>query len=142
MTDYRKLFEKDYVGAWDLPDNKDTTVTITKVKGGELIGLGGRKTKKPIVFMHGTTKGLAINATNGKAIATMYGNHVEEWVGKRITLYKSTTRNPNGDGEVECVRVRPQVPAAKPQAQDETIDPPLPPSTMADPGLGGKGTTT
>jgi hypothetical protein len=121
MTDYRKMYEKDYVGAWDLPDNKDTTVTITKVKGGELVGLGGRKTKKPIIYMQGTTKGLALNATNGKAIATMYGNHVEEWVGKRVTLYKSTTRNPNGDGEVECVRVRPQIPAAKPQAAEEAI---------------------
>jgi hypothetical protein len=121
MTDYRKMYDKDYVGAWDLPDNKDTTVTITKVKGGELVGLGGRKTKKPVIFMHGTPKGLALNATNGKAIATMYGNHVEEWVGKRISLYKSTTRNPNGDGEVECVRVRPQIPAAKPQAAEESI---------------------
>jgi hypothetical protein len=121
MTDYRKMYDKDYVGAWDLPDNKDTTVTITKVKGGELVGLGGRKTKKPVIFLHGTTKGLALNATNGKAIATMYGNHVEEWVGKRISLYKSTTRNPNGDGEVECVRVRPQIPAAKPQAAEESI---------------------
>ncbi len=142
MTDYRKFFDKDLIGAWDLSDSKDTVITITKVEGGTLTGMGGRKAKKPIIRMRGTEKGFALNSTNGKTIATMYGNHVEEWVGKRITLYKSTTRNPNGDGEVECVRVRPQVPAAKPQAQDETIDPPLPPSTMADPGLGGKGTTT
>lgn len=112
MTDYRKMYDKDYVGAWDLADNKDTVVTITRVKGGELVGLGGRKSKKPVIFMKGTEKGFALNSTNGKAIAAMYGNHVEEWVGKRISLYKSTTRNPNGDGEVECIRVRPQIPAA------------------------------
>lgn len=121
-TDYRKLFDKDYIGAWDLSD-KDVTVTIREVKGGELVGPGGRKSKKPIVFMNGTKKGLAINSTNGKTIAAMYGNYVQDWVGKRITLYKSTTRNPNGDGEVDCIRVRPQIPAAKPQAAEDANAP-------------------
>lgn len=119
-TDYRSLYDKDYIGAWDLKD-KDVTVTITKVKGGELVGLGGRKSKKPIIFMRGTEKGFAINATNGKTIATMYGNHVEVWVGKRITLYKSSTRNPNGEGDVECIRVRPKIPEGKQQSEPESI---------------------
>jgi len=118
-TDYRSLYDKDYIGAWDLKD-KDVTVTITKVIGGNLVGQGGRKTRKPVVYMRGTEKGFAINATNGKAIAGMYGNHVEGWVGKRITLYKSMTRNPNGDGDVECIRVRPTVPAQRATgAEDE-----------------------
>jgi hypothetical protein len=111
-TDYRSLYDKDYIGAWDLKD-KDVTVTVTKVIAGSLVGQGGRKSKKPVVYMKGTEKGFAVNSTNGKAIASMYGNHVEGWIGKRITLYKSTTRNPNGDGDVECIRVRPQVPSAK-----------------------------
>jgi hypothetical protein len=117
-TDYRSLYDKDYIGAWDLKE-KDVTVTITKVKGGELVGTGGRKSKKPIIYMRGTEKGLAINATNGKTIAGMYGNHVEGWVGKRITLYKSMTRNPNGDGDVECIRIRPKIPEGKPQAAED-----------------------
>lgn len=117
-TDYRSLYDKDFIGAWDLKD-KDVTVTITRVKGGELTAPGGRKSKKPVVYMKGTEKGFAINSTNGKAIAGMYGNYVQDWVGKRITLYKSTTRNPNGDGEVECIRVRPQVPPASPSSPRE-----------------------
>jgi hypothetical protein len=117
-TDYRSLYDKDYIGAWDLKE-KDVTVTITKVIGGNLVGQGGRKTRKPVVYMRGTEKGFAINATNGKAIAGMYGNHVEGWVGKRITLYKSMTRNPNGDGDVECIRVRPTVPAQKAAGQED-----------------------
>lgn len=118
MTDYRSLYDKDFIGAWDLKDDKDTTVTITKVVGGSLVGPGGRKSKKPIIYMRGTEKGFAVNSTNGKVIAAMYSNHVEQWVGKRITLYKSTTRNPNGDGEVDCIRVRPQIPAGKAPAQE------------------------
>lgn len=118
-TDYRSLYDKDFIGAWDLKD-KDVTVTITKVIGGSLVGPGGRKAKKPVVYMRGTEKGFALNSTNGKTIAAMYGNMVEQWAGKRITLYKSTTRNPNGDGEVECIRVRPKVPAGAAPA-DEPI---------------------
>lgn len=118
-TDYRSLYDKDFIGAWDLKE-KDVTVTITKVIGGNLTGQGGRKTKKPVIYMQGTEKGFALNATNGKTIARMYGNHVEEWVGKRITLYKSMTRDPSGgEAEVECIRVRPQVPAAKAPAADD-----------------------
>ena len=119
-TDYRSLYDKDYIGAWDLKD-KDVTVTITRVKGGELTAPGGRKSKKPVIYMRGTEKGFAINSTNGKTIAAMYGNYVQDWVGKRITLYKSTTRNPNGEGEVECIRVRPQVPAPTKSAEEDSV---------------------
>ena len=118
VTDYRSLYDKDFIGAWDLKDDRDTIVTITKVLGGNIVGQGGRKTKKPVIYMKGTEKGFAVNSTNGKAIATMYGPAIENWLGKRISLYKSTTRNPNGDGEVDCIRVRPQVPAPA-KATDE-----------------------
>ena len=119
MTDYRSLYDKDFIGAWDLKDDKDVIVTITKVTGGQLVGVGGRKSKKPVVYMKGTEKGFALNSTNGKTIASLYGNHVEKWVGKKIALYKSTTRNPNGDGDVECIRVRPRAPAASPSSPSE-----------------------
>ncbi len=109
LTDYRSLYDKDFIGAWDLQGG-DLTVTIKKVKGGELTAVGGRKSKKPIVFMAHTEKGFALNATNGKTIASLYGNFTEKWVGKQITLYKSMTRSPDGSGDVECIRVRPAVP--------------------------------
>ena len=117
-TDYRSLYDKDYIGALDLQD-RDVTVTITRVIGGSLTSVGGRKARKPVIYMKGTEKGFAVNATNGKTIATMYGTFVEEWLGKRITLYKSMTRSPQGEGDVECIRVRPQIPAAK--AKDDAI---------------------
>lgn len=107
-TDYRSLYDKDYIGAWDLADG-DKTITITKVIGGSLTGVGGRKSKKPVVYFQGSEKGFALNSTNGKTIAAMYGNFVEKWAGKKITLFKSSTRNPDGSGDVDCIRVRPQV---------------------------------
>lgn len=126
MTDYRSLYDKEYIGAWDIAD-KDVTVTILKVIGGSLTAVGGRKSKKPVIYMKGTEKGFAVNATNGKTIATMYGPMIEDWVGKRITLFKSTTRSPSGDGEVECIRVRPKVPPGRPANPTEQVtqQPPL-----------------
>jgi hypothetical protein len=113
-TDYRKLYNKDFVGAWDLPD-RDLTVTIERVEAGNLMGPGGRKSRRPVIYMKAAAKGFVVNPTNGKTIATMYGKMIEGWVGKRITLFKSMTRDPNGGEEqVECIRVRPQVPSSRP----------------------------
>ena len=119
-TDYRSLYGKEYLGSWDLKED-DVTVTIVACTGGELTSVGGRKNKKPILSIKGTDKKLAINATNGKTIASMYGRHVEDWAGKRITLYKSSTRNPDGTGDVDCIRIRPTIPPAKGAKGEDAI---------------------
>lgn len=133
MTDYRSMYDKDYIGAWSLPDGKDVTVTITRVTGGQLTGVGGRKTRKPVIYMQGTDKGFALNATNGKTIAALYGNHVEGWVGKRITLYKTTTQF--GSEQMECLRIRPRVPPQNGAASEPALTdnpPPPPPEQIGD----------
>ena len=102
---YRAMYDADYWGAWDL-ESGDKTVTITKVIGGELTGPGGKKSKKPVLYVQGSEKGIPLNKTNGKTIANLYGNYVTEWIGKPITLYKSSTRNPQDGGEIDCIRIR------------------------------------
>lgn len=114
MTDYRALFDRDYIGAWDL-EGRDTTVTIERVEAGELVGEGGRKTKKPIIAFVGKTKKFIANVTNCRTISTLYGPKVEAWKGKRITLYPTVTRDPKGSGDVECIRVRPREPTGATQ---------------------------
>ena len=122
--DWRSYFEKELLGAWDFPDGKDVTVTMREVKGGE-VGHGKNKTKKPILHFNGFDKGLAINATNGKLIAAMYGNDTRKWVGQRITLYPTTTTF--GGETVECIRVRNRVPPAARPAAPRNEAPALPP---------------
>jgi hypothetical protein len=104
--DYRKMFDSEYIGAWDLP--RDVTVTIASVKAGQLVGEKGRTAKKPILRFERTEKAFAANKTNCKTIAAMYGTNTREWIGKRVTLYATTTEF--GGKSVECIRVRPQVP--------------------------------
>lgn len=106
MADYRTMFDRDYVGAWDLKG--DTTVAIERVEAKELTAQGGRKSKKPIVYFTGAEKGLACNKTNAKIIAAMYGNDTAAWAGKKITLFATTTSM--GGETVDCIRVRPVVP--------------------------------
>lgn len=113
MTHYRQLYDRDYLGSWDLPEDRDITVTIEGVKGGELTAVGGKKNKKPIVSFVGKEKKFVCNVTNAKTISALYGNHVEKWAGKKITLYVGTTRDPSTGGDIACIRIRPQAPTAK-----------------------------
>lgn len=118
MTDYRKFFDKDYIGSWDL-EGKDVTLVIDRVEGKTLTAPGGAKSKKPVIFFKGTTKGMALNVTNGKTIAGMYGSEVNDWAGKRITIFPTTTTF--GAATVECIRVRPKIPSGKTSAPPSEI---------------------
>ncbi len=108
MADYRTMFSAEFLGSWDLV-GRDVTVTISEVKAGELTGSGGRKAKKPIVSFQGKEKAMAMNKTNSRIIAAMYGNDTSAWVGKMITIYPTQTQF--GNDTVDCIRVRPAVPA-------------------------------
>lgn len=112
--DYRAMFDRDYVGAWEL-EGKDVTVTICKVEAKTLTAQGNRKTKKPVIWFHGKEKGLALNKTNSKVIAAMYGNDTSQWIDKSITIYPTQTEM---SGEtVDCIRVRPRIPQSPPQSR-------------------------
>ena len=109
-THWRAMTDREFLFAYDL-QGRDVTVTISRVVAGQLTDQNGRKSKKPVVFFEGKDKGLALNSTNAKTIAALYGNYVEAWVGKSITIYPTTTKMA---GEVvECIRVRPKVAAAQ-----------------------------
>lgn len=106
------MTDRDWLFAFDL-QGKDVTLTIEKVEAGNITGTGGKKSRKPVVhFKEGQNKKpLALAVTNCKAIASMYGNDVEQWVGKRVTLYPTTTSF--GGETVECIRIRPVKPPEK-----------------------------
>lgn len=123
MTDYRSMYDAQFIGAWDLSGH-DVTVKIAKVSGESIVGEGGRTNKRPILTFAGAEKRMIINRTNGKIIASLYGNDVAQWVGKAITLYPTRVRM--GPETVDAVRVRPEVPKTKanataPSAKAETL---------------------
>jgi hypothetical protein len=93
------MFPSKYVACGDLR-GMDVPVRIARidmedVSNGDL---------KPIVYFVGMKKGLVLNRTNAKRIATMHGPETNGWLGKDITLYPSETEF---KGEtVPCIRVR------------------------------------
>lgn len=132
MADYRTMFDSDWVRAWDL-GGKAVTVTIVKVEAGVLDNVKAKKKdKKPIVFFKGASKPLALNKTNAKTIAQLYGNDTREWIGKAVTIFPTTTQF--GNDVVDCIRIKPAVPKGKAQ---EMPDPPAQPPEVQEIAIRG-----
>jgi hypothetical protein len=106
-THWKQLQDPRFIGAYALPNGDDMTVTITNVRKEEVTMMGGKKEDHTIVYL-ANQKPLILNVTNSKSIAKLYGAYIEDWEGKDITLYASTTKM--GGEIVECLRIRPSVP--------------------------------
>lgn len=106
--DYRKFMDKDFFGAWDIPDGGDLIVTIDHAEINEVTNERGKE-KKLTVHFQGEYKPLICNATNGNAISEALGSKkVEDWKGKKIALYKEPGKWFGKTGE--ATRVRPEAP--------------------------------
>lgn len=106
LTHWKRLVNPDYIGAYALEPDQDLTVTIDYVQREEVKGTGGKKEECTVAHLV-NQKPMILNATNSKTIHKLYGPYIEEWAGKQITLFASTTRMA---GEtVECLRIRPTV---------------------------------
>lgn len=116
-TDYRAYFDSSVLRVWHL-DGKERTFRIAEVKQltAEIgaAGSGKREVKRQPLLRLTTAKGdpislpLALNKTNAKTIAQLYGNNPRAWTGKLITLYPTTTEV--GGRTEDCIRVRNQEP--------------------------------
>lgn len=120
MTHFREHFDSNYIGHWDLEG--DVVVTIDQIRPGTVEGEKGRKDKKAVAKLKEFQKPWVVNVTNCKTIAGIYGAHVEQWIGKRITLYEDTTRNAEGK-TVSCIRVRPTAPKDAPRSRAQEKGP-------------------
>jgi len=113
-THWKTLANQDYIGAYALQPGEDLTVTIRAVVQQQVTGSGGRKQECIVAVLEAPHKPLILNSTNSKSIQKLYGPYIEDWAGKQITLYASTTQLA-GD-VVECIRIRPTVGAPKKSA--------------------------
>jgi len=76
---------------------------------------------KPVLFFQGNEKGLVLNKTNANTIAEAYGDESENWSGKEIVVFASTT-DLRGQ-QVACIRVRKPKQQAKLAAATAKHDP-------------------
>lgn len=117
---FKILYPSNYLASHDL-NGKDVVLTIRRLVVEDLKTERGTE-RKPVVYFLETQrraekenvdeKRLVLNRTNAGTIASLYGNEVNDWAGKRITLY-SVPVSAFGK-EVEAIRVRPVAPAPAP----------------------------
>ena len=105
-THYKRLMNPDYIGAYSLDPGQDMTVTISHVVREQVTGTGGKKEECTVAYLKGQ-KPFILNATNSKSIAKLYGPFIEDWAGRPITLFATTTKL--AGEQVECLRIRPKV---------------------------------
>ena len=117
-SDYRAYFDSSVLRVWHL-DGKERIFRIARVTRleSEVYDEGKRKkTKQPLLRLQ-NARGedvplpLALNKTNAKAIARLYGNDPRKWAGHLIALYATTT---DVGGETkDCIRIRNEDPAKR-----------------------------
>jgi len=135
-TDWRAYFDSSCLRVWHLT-GKERTFRIAKVTRltSELVNGGKREIKKQPRLELQDSKGqkvplpLLLNKTNAKTIARLYGNNPAAWIGKLITLFPSQTSV--GGEDVDCIRVRNEVPKRPKKATPADLPAPLSPSTAA-----------
>ena|SRR3990167_2075910 len=97
-----------YIKHQELSETEDTIVTIASFKQEE-VGQGADMKTKWVIYFHELEKGLVLNATNGKTICKLYGEEMEEWVGKKIAIFCKDDIEYAGE-LVSGIRVRPKAP--------------------------------
>jgi hypothetical protein len=103
---YRQLADSDFLAADDLQPGKDVLVTIAGASI-EMVTSPNNKTKQMICLsFEKAKKKLALNRTNGRAIAKIAGDTaVEKWTGIKICLYRTTIKA-FGDPQLPAIRVK------------------------------------
>jgi hypothetical protein len=102
------VFPGKYLKPSDLT-GKEVTVTIEKVI---FEPIGQSKEPRLQIKFVGRDKLFVVNKTNAHTIANLYGRDTDNWVGKRIVLYPTTTSF--GGQTVDCIRVKAPPRAAVP----------------------------
>ena len=105
MTHYRKLFEGNYLGSWDIEETQFEG-TIESISN-ELVFDQRENREKSVVtisFKEARKKWIC-NKTNAKSIEQLHGTpDINEWIGKKVTLYVAKIKV--GGEIVSAIRVR------------------------------------
>ena len=132
MPNINDLYESKYLKASDLK-GREFNLTISTIQV-EVLGSGSQAKKKPVVYFQGAQKGMALNRSNADEIANVYGLLTEDWIGKSVTLYPSTTRF--ADQVVPCIKIRCTRQETKPVNRPVNLGAPMPPQQEMVPTTG------
>lgn len=114
---WKNLANYDYLGAYSLEGTKtkEVSLTIKSIKVERVTAEGGKSDDCIVAYFEEqrvgdvVVKPMVLNKTNCKTIEKLYNTgEIEEWVGKVITIYSTTTKMARDI--VACLRVKNEVP--------------------------------
>jgi len=117
-----EAYPSKYLKAEDL-QGREVNVQIDHVRM-EKVG----NDDKPALYFRGKQKGIVLNKTNAKNIATAYGADTNNWPGQPVTLFPAWVDYQGNS--VQAIRVRPSMAGGMAQGgqqQRQPQNPPQPP---------------
>lgn len=125
---WKNLSNYDYLGAYSIDGvASELVLTIKDIRVEEVTGVGGIKDKCIVAVFEETDVGgieikpMILNKTNCKAIEKALGTgDVLKWVGKKITIFVTTTKYQRDI--VPCLRVKDVEPVVKCSVCGKDID--------------------
>ena len=112
-----EMFPSKYLKAADL--DGDTVGTISDIRTESLQNAGQPPEDKPVVYFTEISKGLVMNKTNGETIGGIYGDDLDDWIGKPVTLY--VDENVRFQGKtMPAIRIRSKPPSTGVQSKAPT----------------------
>lgn len=100
-TDWDELYPGRFFKAGDLR-GEHLELEISAVDLEMLESDKGARIKGTLKFRN-QDKGLALNKTNGSCLKAMFGRSVQQWVGKRVVWFPTTTKL--GPKTEPCIRI-------------------------------------
>lgn len=105
---WKEALPGEYLGAYSL-NGQDLVVTIQSAAKEIVTGANGKKEECLVIRFKEQVMDMVCNRTNAKTITKVLGTpYLEDWSGKKIQLYPTTTKF--GGEVVDCIRVRPSAP--------------------------------
>lgn len=107
----KNVTNPNYIGEADFELGEEKIVTIKNVKKDEAItGNDGSRSVKTVIYFEEAVKPMILNVAKAKSITAATGSKfIEDWIGKRITLYIDDKVRAFGE-IVSAVRVRNKAP--------------------------------
>ena len=105
-THWKKVFNKEYLGACDLDDNKDLIAIIERVEIRKIKDSNGKESESNVAILKNGLKPMILNATNCKMIKKFTETpYIEDWKNVLIQIYIKPDVKAFGD-VVEGLRIR------------------------------------
>lgn len=99
---YSEMYPGRFLKA-DMLKGRKVTLTITGIEGEDLIGENNKAKSEWIVHIKERPLQLVLNKTNAFCLYRMFGGDPHSWIGRRITIFPTTTKF--GRDTLDCIRI-------------------------------------